>query len=36
MANAPTPEFQKLWTDQIECLKLECQDAIQKYPDAFE
>jgi hypothetical protein len=34
MANAPTPEFQKLWTDQIECLMLECQDAIQKYPDA--
>jgi hypothetical protein len=34
MANAPTPEFQKLWTDQIECLKLECQDAIQKHPDA--
>jgi phosphatidylethanolamine-binding protein (PEBP) family uncharacterized protein len=34
MANALTPEFQKLWRDQIECLKLECQDDIQKYPDA--
>jgi hypothetical protein len=34
MANAPAPEFQKFWTNQIECLKHECQEAIQKYPDA--
>jgi hypothetical protein len=33
MANAPAPEFQKFWTNQIECLKHECQEAIQKYPD---
>jgi hypothetical protein len=34
MANAPTPEFQKFWTNQIECLKHECHEAIQKYPAA--
>jgi hypothetical protein len=33
MANVPAPEFQKLWTNHIECLRRECQDAIQKYPD---
>jgi hypothetical protein len=34
MANVPVPEFKKLWTSQIDCLRRECQDAIQKYPDA--
>jgi hypothetical protein len=32
MANVPTPEFQKFWSNQIESLGLEYGDAIQ-HPD---
>jgi hypothetical protein len=34
MANVPTPEFQKLWSNKIECLGREYKDAIQQHSDA--
>jgi hypothetical protein len=34
MANVPTPEYQKLWSNLIESLRLEYENAIQQNPDA--
>jgi hypothetical protein len=34
MANVPTPEFQKFWSNQIESLRLECGDILQQHSDA--
>jgi hypothetical protein len=34
MANVPTPEFQKLWTNLIECPRLEYENTIHQQPDA--
>jgi hypothetical protein len=36
MVKVPTPEFQNLWSNQIEFLGLECRDTIQQHPDDFE
>jgi hypothetical protein len=33
MANAPTPEFQKLSSNLIESLRLEYENTIQQHPD---
>jgi hypothetical protein len=34
MANVPTPEFQKLWSNLIESLRLAYENTIQEHPDA--
>jgi DNA primase large subunit len=34
MADVPTPEFQKLWSNLIESLMLEHENATEQYPDA--
>jgi hypothetical protein len=34
MANVRTQEFQKLWSNQIESLRLEYGDTVQQHPDA--
>jgi hypothetical protein len=34
MANVPTPEFQKLWSNLIESLRWEYENTVQQHPDA--
>jgi hypothetical protein len=34
MANVPTPEFQKLWSNLIKPLRLEYENTIQQHSDA--
>jgi hypothetical protein len=34
MANVLTPEFQKLWSNLIESLRLEYENTLQQHPDA--
>jgi hypothetical protein len=34
MANVPTPEFQKLWSNLIDSLRLEYKNTMQQHPDA--
>jgi hypothetical protein len=34
MANIPIPEFQKLWSNLIESLKLEYENTVQQHPDS--
>jgi 5-carboxymethyl-2-hydroxymuconate isomerase len=33
MANVPTPEFQKFWSNQTDSLRMEYGDTIQQHPD---
>jgi hypothetical protein len=33
MANIPTPEFQKLWSNLIESLRLEYENTVQQHPN---
>jgi hypothetical protein len=34
MANVHTPEFQKLWSNLIESLRLEYENTVQQHPDS--
>jgi hypothetical protein len=34
MVHVPSPDFQKLWSNQIASLRSEYKDAIQQHPDA--
>jgi selenocysteine lyase/cysteine desulfurase len=34
VANVPTPEFQKIWSNLIECLRLEYENTTEQHPDA--
>jgi hypothetical protein len=34
MANVPAPEYQKVWSNQFQCLRREYENATHQYPDA--